>query len=358
MKPPNLDAMSHGLAVEFLRSLRSRNGVDPEIDEALRLAEDRLCREETDSPFLTVLLRTQGLRLEPLRDALLCLEAQSDDDFTVVLLVHSNDDSAIAAVEHIVTRLEPSFGARVHVAVVREGLRGAPLNVGLEQSTSRYVAIFDDDDLLLGDWVEAFRQAASEHPGRALRAQTANMAVQPATWPQGQAGVVGMSWPRAEYPREFDLHDHLVVNQSPFMSWAFPRMLFSKMGVRFDESLEVCEDWDMVLTAASICGVADIDRLTSIYRRWETGSSSYTAHSRDAWNASELRVRQRFDAQPLVFPAGSVERSRRLVSLADLAFRYRLLFSANHLRQPLEMMWRSASPVIHLAARVYRRLKR
>ena len=77
-----------------------------------------------------------------------------------------------------------------------------------------------------------------------------------------RTGFRTSSWPKAEYPDHFDLLQHLLVNYSPFMSWAFPRSLFFTYGLRFDEQLTVCEDWDVILRGSLICGVDDVPHLT------------------------------------------------------------------------------------------------
>ena len=40
-------------------------------------------------PFLSVVMRTQGKRLESFKDALLCLASQTDQDFEVVVVEHA-----------------------------------------------------------------------------------------------------------------------------------------------------------------------------------------------------------------------------------------------------------------------------
>jgi hypothetical protein len=101
------------------------------------------------------------------------------------------------------------------------------------------------------------------------------------------------------------------------MSWAFPRGLFTELGLSFDEALDVCEDWDMILRSSLLVGVEDVPALTSIYRRWDGAASSYTVHSSDIWQKSEKRVIDRLDDSVIVLPQGSVSHIRELLAMYE-----------------------------------------
>jgi glycosyltransferase involved in cell wall biosynthesis len=265
-------------------------------------------------PFLSVLLRTQGNRIEPLKDALLCLAAQTDDDFELLLLVHNAGTKESESVALAVEQQPSLFAERIKIHAVEGGTRGTPLNEGLSQAVGSYIAVYDDDDLVFANWVEEFHRLADEAGGRLLRATTAVQTLAPVIWPQGQVGFNTSSWPAAEYPQAFDILEHFRVNQTPFMSVAFPSAVFSKLGLTFDERLAVCEDWDIILRASLFCGVEDVHALTSIYRRWETGSSSYLDHSSSVWTSAEARVVEKMNSRPIVLPPGAVKELRKLLA--------------------------------------------
>ena len=191
-----------------------------------------------------------------------------------------------------------------------------------------------------------------------IRSVVAVQNVAPELWPTDQEGFRTLSWPAAKYPREFDVFQHFLINHSPFMSWAFPRELFERFGLRFDESLAVCEDWDVILQGSLLCGVESVENLTAIYRRWQGGSSSYTIHSTADWAAAEQRVIDRIDASVLTLPPGSMRRARDLVLFATALDAYRFLFAGHQLRWPLNWMWDAARPGVKLAVRVRNRVRR
>ena len=355
LEPPST---FHGV----LDAMLAREAIDPGLASRLTAVREYLDEvDDTPRPFLTVLLRTQGRRIEPLKDALLCLSAQTDTDFEVIVLEHDAFEEDAAAVKQVIARLEPEFAARVRLLEVQGGTRAKPLNVGVLAAKGQYIAVYDDDDVLFANWVESFRAASHGDHGRLLRAVVATQTAAPELWPQDQDGFRTTSWPKAEYPDHFDLLQHLLVNYSPFMSWAFPRSLFFTYGLRFDEQLTVCEDWDVILRGSLICGVDDAPHLTSIYRRWEGGEYSYTKHSTEEWRVAEQRVIDRINSMAITMPVGSMGLMRGMVHYNTALDNYRFMFSGTSLRPPLHHVWNVARPGVKLAVRarnVLRRLRR
>lgn len=329
----------------FLTDLRDESVRNGEVNSALgHLTEALGEADEETRPFLSILMRTQGSRLEPFRDALLCLSAQTDQDFEVLVLVHDANQEAHSAVAQAVEEQQARLRDKIQLVEVRGGSRGTPLNEGLRRAKGRFVAVYDDDDLVFAHWVEEFHRSSAQSEGRLLRAVTAVQSLSPETWPRGHSGFRTSSWPAAEHHSEFDLVEHFRVNQTPFMSFAFPSSIFSRLGLTFDEELDVCEDWDMILRASLLCGVADVPALTAVYRRWATGNSSYLDHSTGVWAESEARVIRKADSRPVLLPPGSIEIIRAL--LVDQEDYRRILQSRGwKLSQPLMKSLRVAARV-------------
>jgi glycosyltransferase involved in cell wall biosynthesis len=264
-------------------------------------------------PLLTVVLRTQGRRPETLRDALLCLQAQTDDDFDLVVAVHAAPPAAAADVDRAVADLPREMHRRTTVLQTQRTGRASPLNDGFQAARGRYVAFLDDDDLVLGDWVAQFAALAAAEPGRVLRTVCVQQAVDVETWAPGRAGVRSVGPLVSRYPARFELVDHLLLNRTPFMAYAFPRELFHTLGLRFDESLDICEDWDFALQAVLLVGAASSPAVTAIYRRWLASDSSATLHTADEWRRNEAAVIARLDARPQLWPPGSISQLRATV---------------------------------------------
>lgn len=337
---------------QLIASLTTRSEADPELVRRL-LAVSELTSAPLDSSrlFLTVLLRTQGKRLETLKDSLLCLSAQTDRDFEVVVLEHNATPADGEGVKQILSRLEPEFASRVRLIEVNDGSRAKPLNLGVAAAEGRYLVAYDDDDLVFANWVEEFRRSAELSHGRLLRSLVAVQEVRSEGWPLGSAGFRTSSWPAAEYSPKFSQTDHLKVNHSPFMSIAFPRSLFALYGLRFDEELAVCEDWDLILQGSLLCGVHDVPALTAIYRRWGQGVSSYTTHSSKDWRTSEQRVIDRVNSSVVLLGQGELGPLRDILILRETQNAYAFLFKGNRLRWPLHFAWRVMAPFARFAVR-------
>ncbi len=270
------------------------------------------------APFLSVLMRTQGQRLDTLQEALLCLAAQDCDDFEVLLLLHDVAPLREGDVRYLVEALPGSMSARVRLVPVAGGGRCRPLNVGVTEARGRYLAVLDDDDLVLAHWVQTFRDLGDRWPGRVLRTAVATQDIE-RTSLLGRPGYVPVGRTTTPYPLSFDLFEHIRENQSPPCGLAFPRSLFRDLGLRFDETLPVLEDWDVLLQAAPLCGVADTPEITAVYRRWVQGESSSTVHTPAEWSAAHAAIIAKLDTHAQVLPRGTLARVRQVLSEIDEA---------------------------------------
>jgi len=269
-------------------------------------------RQPRDSVFLTVVIRTQARRWEQLQDALLCLAAQTDGDFEVLLMLHEVDELQTERVSELLRSYPNSFAERIRVIAVSGGGRTRPLVEAVGHARGDYLAFFDDDDLLMGHWVASFRKLAEQAPGQLIRANVAVQMNRSETWSDGTDGQRTVSLATAEYAKTFNFAQNLERNHTPFMGFAFPRSFFFTWGEQFDEELPVCEDWDIVMRAALLLGVASSDQLTAIYRQWESAVTSYTSHDEKEWQSAEARVCQKLDEAPFFAPVGGASAVREV----------------------------------------------
>lgn len=261
-----------------------------------------------DRPFLSILVRTRGTRPETLRDLMLCLAAQTDDDFEVLLLVHGATPADVSEVGVLLAQQPEEVQRRTTlVQVPPGGGRSRPLNAGVARARGRYVSVVDDDDVVLASYVAAFHALAATAEGRVLRTVVVEQDIAEAPWGGGRGHAVASPF-RHAYPPTYDLLMHLVENHTPFCGFALPMAFFRDLGHVFDESLPVLEDWDVQLRAVQLCGVASSPVATSIYRRWRagTGDNSNVLHTDEHWRAARGQVIAKGDALPLLLPPGSV----------------------------------------------------
>ncbi|PSD17178.1 glycosyl transferase family A [Stenotrophomonas maltophilia] len=268
-------------------------------------------REREDSRFLSVVIRTVGRRIETLRESLLCLTAQTCQDFEIIIAGHNLDVQRQIAVEQLIAELHEDVRVRARLIIVDGGGRSAPLNAGFLSAEGRYVVAFDDDDLVFGNWVETFRSLEEANPGQLLRATAAAQDWDRIRRADGVASraISGM---RMIYPDKFELIAHLVENRTPLHSIAFPRVLFSDLGYRFDPDLSTAEDWDLIVRVAPLSGVASSKAVTALYRLWKCGDNSASAHDQFEWQSNYFKTLKKINATPLLLPAGSVVRLRKM----------------------------------------------
>ncbi|HEY0452465.1 methyltransferase domain-containing protein [Actinophytocola sp.] len=265
-----------------------------------------------DAPFVSIVLRTQGRRPETLTDVLCCLAAQTCLDFEVVLVVH--DSTMATPVRELVDEFETNIAHRVRVVSCDGGTRGRPANVGLREATGEYLVFVDDDDLVTADWVENIRTNARTHRGMIVRWWAAE---QQRRHGRGDelADHLATSPLTPTYATRFDLVRHIRQNETPFHCFAFPRTLV-ELGFAFDETLTVCEDWQFLVRAASVCGVYDTDRMTCVYNKWADNTSAQAA-SAEEWFAMRSVAHIGLDERPLLLPPGSVRALDRTLETVE-----------------------------------------
>ncbi len=326
--PEDSPALADGTPFrDMLWRLRQRIDGNGCVNQFVRLfgltaAPEIQSREPPEAePFLSVLIRTQGRRMPNLLEALTCLAAQSESDFEVLLLVHSASDAVVRSVRELVAMFAPEFAFRVGVRAVADGGRARPLNVGLERARGRYLAFLDDDDLVTGDWVGRFKEGAAAAPGRIVRCITADRSVVRSDDHQIRAPYLAVGGLKMSHSERFDPLEHLHQNRTPNCSLAVPLTAVRELNISFDEDLPVLEDWEFLMTLATLCGVHDVGRVTSIYHRWGGAESSLGSVDAEVWDTTRRAILQRLDAGPLLLPSGSASRIaslwHRSLSLPD-----------------------------------------
>jgi hypothetical protein len=316
--PPEPPRTTHPalLAATPIHQVLAATGLLPRVDAS--------ADEAADAPFLTVLTRTQGRRRQCLEDVLACLSAQLDPDFEWLVVCHRTDADQLASVLEVVSMAPPRLAARIRVVEVERPGRSSPLNDGFAEARGRYVAVLDDDDMVSPSWVAAFHELEAEHAGRVLRLGSVRQSVVPH---QAAEETVALSVgnPRRDWPERFDMLDHLRHNQTPPLSVAFPRGVFHSLGVRFDETLDVTEDWDFLVRAAALVGVTDSSAVAGVYHWWLGGETSRSVHDEAHWDEARKRVLDGFAAMHVLLAgdgAGPVldklsGAERRIAELAD-----------------------------------------
>lgn len=262
---------------------------------------------DTARPFLSVLTRTQGRREAGLTEVLLCLAAQTDRDFELMIVGHRLDDEGRALVERLIAETPAYLRQRIRLIACEEEGRTAPLNCGFAHARGEYVAVLDDDDIVLDNWVESFHKLAREHYGSVLHTYMMRQDWEyiPSARGQGQDLRASGGF-ESMYCRPFDLKSQLVVNHCPQGCVAFPSYVYQRWGLRFDPTLNVTEDWDFMMRTILLTGVSEDPSVTCIYRWWTNGTTSATLHSQKEWDETYLKLTKKFSQIPVPMPASAL----------------------------------------------------
>jgi|GEM_PF-4123753 len=298
-----------------------RNQADPHAETELFI---RTCFPGTTSarvsgkagdlrPFLSVVMRTQGQRPDCLRDVLLSLAAQSDDDFELIVTGHRVGDEEKRVIDKLLAATPTRLRERTRYLQVNTGSRATPLNAGFEAARGQYIAMLDDDDLVFGHWVETFHDLARTHAGQMLRVVCVAQSTEQIPAVAGGSVARAAGTFERRYSERFDMFQHLASNHTPCMAIAYPRAIFHDLGLRFDDRLHTTEDWDFMMRAALICGVASSPEITAIYRIWSNRTNSQTLHDQELWKTNEVFIKKRLDLSPVLLEPGMLGKIRELV---------------------------------------------
>ena len=285
------------------------------LSDALRARASR-----TEGLFLTVIVRTQGTRSALLREALLCLAAQDCADFEVVVVAHDAGHEAQHELESDLGLVEAVLPGRVHLVHAGGGSRSRPVSVGLDHASGHYAAVLDDDDHVLADWVSTFHRLWVEAPGKVVRVGAAVRQTQ-VLRERSSGPRIAVSAPHPKYCDPWSFDDHLAENRTPFHAFAFPLFAVRDLGIHFDDSLDVVEDWDFLMRAAGALGVHETQKVTAIYNLGgQDASRSIVIEAQ--WRAVEDRVRERHHQAPrLVATPIPASRMARLTPLRKADWR-------------------------------------
>lgn len=291
---------------ELLNRMAPRSSIFEISNSVVSKLEDA-GTEYKERPFLSIIIRTIGMRLGALKEVLLCLSGQECLDFEILLLGHNLKKEAEAALKEIIGHAPDVIQERLKFCAINEGNRTVPLNTGFMMAAGRYIAILDDDDMVFGNWVSAFYELYKEYDGRILHTYILKQDAADIVMDYRQEAVIASGGFQKEYLTDFNYIKMLRLNKCPIHSLAFPRWIYHKYGLRFDEDLTTTEDWDFILRAAFICGVGEKREVTGIYRWWQNSYSSRVEHDQDEWLLNRAKIEEKFKELYYVIPPKGIE---------------------------------------------------
>lgn len=299
---------SESLAVRYICSLKNERVLGPFPHKTIISFPDE---QITDPSFITVVTRTQGKRVEELQEVMLCMQAQTCQDYAHLIVAHNVNDDGIDNIVNLIQNQPKEYQHRVSLISAEGGDRSRPLNVAISTANTSYITFLDDDDLVFPNWIQVFRDCALDHFGQIIHSYVATQ-----EWSlmsnRGQTSMTASGPMDRTYCRPYNWLEQLSTNYCPIMSLAYPLSVIRECGLNFDESLSTNEDWDFLLQAARLCGVCEVQEVTSIYRLWTNSTNSYSSHSLSEWERNRLRAQNNICRQPAAIPGSEI---RNLIEL-------------------------------------------
>jgi hypothetical protein len=226
--------------------------------------------ESDDVPFLSVLLVANDTSDTMLNDALLSLDAQSDTDFELIVVVSASLGIDRDRVEELLGEFSSGLAARSHVVIetsesMAQRSRTDALRAGLAQARGCYVAVLDATSVVFAHFVETFAHMSQASPAGVLRARAIAQPLRTLTWPDGSRGFEPTGGAAPASASRFSALEHLLssVTASPPGSYALRRGYVDELGLHDDEVT-------LLVEAAMLGGVHEApDEVIVLLRHFE-----------------------------------------------------------------------------------------
>jgi hypothetical protein len=268
-------ANPHVIVNQFVRAFL------PSSPQSIEMFADRSLPER---PFLSVILRTEGVNeIDSLRMVIDALATQTCLDFEVRLVPYRCPD--VEPLHLLLEVMPESFRRRVTLMCGDHHRPADAYNLALGTVGGGYVAFLDCEVIPLNNWVATFRDMAVAGPGCLLQTRCQQ--------------------PIAEEPPVPDLVETLFGLRTPLSGIAFPVSIFRDLGLRFDSSLPIDEDRDLLAHVAQYCSVHNSDTVSTAVRCSEQKNRILRRGDRDI---AQARLLQCLQDEEILLPAGSALR--------------------------------------------------
>ncbi|MBI4204743.1 MAG: PIG-L family deacetylase [Betaproteobacteria bacterium] len=239
-------------------------GLTPLFESALgRRRRLGVATEGVEVPLVSVIVRSMD-RLT-LAEALTSLAAQTYPNIEVLVINATGKQHSPL----------PDFGGRLIMRLVESGApltRSRAANAGLDAARGQYAAFLDDDDTLDPDHLsQLVATLRSEGDGAVVYSGVRCMAR------NDPAHKITRVFGEPFESRAKLLAGNFIPSHAPL----FPRR-FAENGARFDETLDVYEDWDFWLQLAQTARFVYVDRVSATYFTGGTSDVSPLAFDPEA----------------------------------------------------------------------------
>ncbi|MBI5675733.1 MAG: glycosyltransferase, partial [Nitrospirae bacterium] len=141
-------------------------------------------------------------------------------------------------------------------------------NVGIENAKGDYIGFLDDDDEYYPEHLFVLVSFLKEtgHKVAYGAVEFAHKALDG----DGRSTISEVKW---IFGRDFSYGDLVIVNYIPLMSLVFDVDILKRL--RFDESFELYEDWDLLIMASERTDFYFVNQITAVYNQWSSSQIAF-----------------------------------------------------------------------------------
>ena len=230
------------------------------------------------APFLSIVLLGVDVSPRLLHDVLVALDAQSDDDFEVIV-VAPDPTTGLSSIETMLRRFSAGLASRTRVAAVPNSPGDAAPRLAAVRAASvlargRYLSFLNATDVPFGHYVETLSRLARTSPKGVLRARALRQPLRRVAWRGDEPGFEPTAGAASASSERFSVLDHLVAPATPPGSYALRHDFVTDLAtdlaniVGTDAATDV--DDDALVEAALLAGVIeDPDDVIVLLRTFE-----------------------------------------------------------------------------------------
>jgi glycosyltransferase involved in cell wall biosynthesis len=224
---------------------------------ASRIDKPYINRQLTQTPLVSVIVRSYNRHPNIIRETLTSLINQTYKNFEVIL-VEDGTNNAKDLINNEFKRLSINYIPLEH----NKG-RSIAGNIGMAKSKGQYINFLDDDDLFFNDHLETLVGEITQHEefdavySKTFATPITITSQDPYTYKEHSFTV----------DKNIDFNKLRLINTNylPIQSILFKKDLFKNHG-GFDETIDYHEDWDLWIRYMAKSKFKMVNKVTSIYR--------------------------------------------------------------------------------------------
>jgi methionine biosynthesis protein MetW len=217
------------------------------------------------SGTLNVIVSTASGRLALLRDALYSVAALTHPSVSAIVVVQSDDPSYAEEVHGLAGHLCGLVDIRILVIDDTSCTRAQALNAGLDAADGEFVCFLDDGDVLYPQFADVLIGELAARPELTAAYGTCVRSLGRTT-PHGFVAEQKAAGPAEPFDRVRTLLDDSLQGSA----LVYRRADLAAAGIRFDETLEVLEDWALLRSLCRWHELSAVAEPVAEHRRTDT----------------------------------------------------------------------------------------